>query len=63
MSSSTKLPAILQQPHGNSLSVERVLKLAAHLIQEHVPAAHADDERAVNCYDDLQTMINSIDRG
>ena len=52
------LPAVLIRPHGNSLSMERALKL----IQECVLESRADDEKVNVAFDDLEAMLASIDR-
>lgn len=51
---STKLPSILQQPHGNSLSIERVLKLAIELINKVEWKDTATEDRCNTCQDDLR---------
>lgn len=56
-----KLPSVLYQPHGNSLSVERVLRSAQQLIERHVPPEHADDHLATVIYDDLEVLIRNLE--
>ena len=53
-----KLPAVLYQPNSNSLSVERVLKQAIKLLAD---GAKFPDELDI-CLDDLQTLLDNLDR-
>lgn len=63
MSIDTKIPAVLQQPHGNSLSIERVLKLAIDLIDMVPWQTPQIEDRCNTCQDDLRDLLRAIDRG
>lgn len=58
-----KLPAVLQQPNGNSLSVERILRQAVALI-EQLPITDnaAKEDSILVCIEDLTILINNITR-
>lgn len=59
---SPKLPSVLQQPNGNSISIERALKQALDLL-DFLPINTPQLEDAVNAtQDDLYTMLRAIDR-
>jgi hypothetical protein len=60
MSFATKIPSVLQQPKGNSLSVERVLKQARDLLMNY-PSQNNENELMI-CIEDLETLIQNIDR-
>jgi hypothetical protein len=59
----TKVPAVLTQESGNSLSVERVLRLAYKIIDATPVSAYdsVENEKLV-CLEDLDTLIRHIDR-
>lgn len=57
-----KIPSILFQPHGNSLSIERVLKLAIELIEQAELPERLND-RVTICLEDLQVILENLDRG
>lgn len=60
---STKLPSVLQQPHGNSLSLERVLKQAIELIDKVEWKDAQIEDRCNSCQSDLRDMLRALDRG
>ncbi len=54
-----KIPSVLFQEHGNSLSVERVLRMAQRCILGDLK----DDANAkMVCYEDLDTLLRNLDR-
>ena len=55
-----KIPSVLFQPNSNSLSIERVLRLAQRLILEG--RLSDDDQRVLTCWDDLETIIQNLER-
>ena len=59
---SPKLPLVLQQTHGNSISMERALKQIKELL-EQCDVQEKDEQAVLNSIDDVNTMLNSIDRG
>ena len=56
-----KLPSVLYQPNGNSLSVERVLKQALMLLEEATPSDTLIDQTDV-CLEDLTALLQCINR-
>ena len=57
-----KLPSVLQQPFGNSISVERALKQALELLA-FIPINSPKREDMVNATEeDLRAMIRAINR-
>ena len=64
MTIATKIPSVLQQPHGNSLSVERVLKSVLDLL-EFVPVDGnpTREDRLNTTESDVQDLLRAIDRG
>jgi len=61
MSIANKLPSVLFQPNGNSVSVERILKTAAELILQLHPEGPITNDRIVICLDDLETLWKNLD--
>jgi len=56
-----KLPSVLQHPRG-SISMERALKLIREMLCEIDPASEAAYDRATAALDDVETMLELIDR-
>lgn len=58
------LPAVLQQPHGNSISMERALKQIHKLLLE-VPTESNDTVRSdvAASLDDVEIMLKAIFKG
>ena len=68
---SSKLPMVLQQDCGNSLSMERSLKQMQSLLETHFKQEweletiedRALQDRLSASLDDIETMLAAIDRG
>jgi hypothetical protein len=58
---SNKIPSVLQRPHGNSLSTERLLKQVIGLLEKYGPVDERWDEVQA-CIDSLKSMLAAIDR-
>jgi len=56
-----KIPSVLYQPNGNSLSVERVIKQAMRLL-EFAKISPDKEDLLINCVEDLNTLLAHIDR-
>ena len=57
-----KIPSVLYQAHGNSLSIERVIKQALDLLSL-VPASDDATEDKLNVtIEDLETILSCLDR-
>lgn len=52
------LPSVLQQPNGNSLSLERALKQ----IRQCLLDGGSDNDREQASIDDVETMLAAINR-
>lgn len=59
MAIADKIPSVLYQSKGNSLSVERVLKKAVELLNS---CSCLPDEEIEICIEDLETLIKNLDR-
>ena len=57
-----KIPSILFQPYGNSLSIERVLKNSINVLEQCDIPEHLECNRE-NAISDLQDMLKALDRG
>jgi len=62
MASSPTIPAVLVQPAGNSLSTERVLKMARALLLQATFDTEDEDRQCIVCMEDLDDLIKAIDR-
>jgi hypothetical protein len=62
VSFATKLPTVLQQPNGNSISIERVLKMAIHVIERTATGDEVFERDVLVCLDDLNVMLANLDR-
>lgn len=62
MSTTTTIPAVLQQPNGNSLSLERTLNHAIDLLTNVVPLDNSREDEVIICIDDLITIRNHLER-
>lgn len=62
MTTANKIPRVLFQPNGNSLSIERVLKMARELLNE-IPINDDKvlEEKIIICQDDLIVMLRNLD--
>ena len=57
-----KIPSVLFQAHGNSLSIERVIKQALDLLS-FVPVSYNATEDKLNVtIEDLETILACLDR-
>jgi hypothetical protein len=58
-----KIPAVLFQENKNSLSLERVLKIAIELINElPTSASDAKEDKVIICLEDLEIILKNLDR-
>ena len=69
MSFANKLPSVLVRPRNNSISMERALKNIKEQLEFHAlyrnsePWTDEEEDRFNSAMDDLDTMLNTIDRG
>ena len=63
MTIAAKIPSVLQQPHGNSLSIERVLERAIKLL-DYVEAENGSGtaQYVIETQEDLRTILKNLDR-
>lgn len=59
---SRKIPSVLQQDHGNSLSTERLLKQAIELLEQAEWTDEKYNDDVFWCMDGLRDMVRAIDR-
>lgn len=60
MAMAKKLPSVLQQPNGNSLSMERALKQIRSLLE--YGEFLGEEDKVDASIDDIVTMLTSLDR-
>lgn len=60
-----KLPAVLQQPHNNSISMVRALKNIIRVLEEctEMNLSEFDNTCLESAIDDAKTMLAAIDHG
>lgn len=57
-----KLPSVLYQPNGNSISMERALKQIRMLLDEYTDDQGIHEDVIMASIDDVDTMLANLDR-
>ena len=57
-----KIPSVLYQAHGNSLSIERVIKQTLDLLSLVPDSDDATEARLIVTIEDLETILSCLDR-
>jgi len=57
-----KIPSVLYQSNNNSLSIERVLKMAKGLLMEAEWEKQINERLAITCIEDLEVILRNIER-